>query len=287
VSVAVICLAAQVKINYHDQDFTLSGFDTFNATLEDQGIAFNGSGKPLTIQMDASGTTIKGATADGDAQRGPARAYFLKNSTVSGGANLTMSGAMAQKFALDHPGAKLSTAPTETTDTQIQSETLKYAGTPTDGRVDFPTAVTIDTKSNGSAVSGKVNKTFARTLHLTGSNGFITLAMNSAGNNALRSGEIAGPVTFSGQSETTIAGGTGPDITTFDGKADSLKFDFTKEPRTITMTGNVTMTSKGSAAAGDISADTVIVTVDANLKPLKVDITGSPAKTTLHQEPPR
>src|SRR5258706_15788948 len=44
-----LVFVAQVKINYHDQDFTLSGFDHFSATLEDQGITFKGDGNPLKI----------------------------------------------------------------------------------------------------------------------------------------------------------------------------------------------------------------------------------------------
>jgi lipopolysaccharide export system protein LptA len=91
-------------------------------------------------------------------------------------------------------------------------------------------------------------------------------------------------VTYSGKSAVTPGKGQ-VQTTTFEGKSDHLKFDFTGQSRTITLDGNVTLHSIGTAATGDISADTVVVTLDANLKPTKVDITGSPAKTTIHQEP--
>ena len=281
-----IIAAAQVRINYHDQDFTLSGFDNFSATLENEGIGFKGTGNPLKIKIQSSGTTISGANAEGNAQRGPTRAYYLQNATITGNADLTIDGAQAQKFAADQAKAagKTASMPPETTTTDIKSDTLKYSGTVNDGRVDFPGPVTIDSDSKGQS-TGKNNATtsFQRTLHVTGSSGFVTMALNVPGNNALKTGEIAGPVTYSGKSDTTSSGQT--QTTTFEGKADNLKFDFTATPKTMTLTGNVTLTAKGAAASGDIAADTVVVTLDANLKPTKIDITGSPAKTTLHQEP--
>ena len=295
---AALCLGAtcfafaiyhQVRINYHDQDFTLSNFDTFNATLENQGIAFKGDGKPLHIDMQSSGTTITGLNADGNALRGSTGAYFLQNSTVTGSANLTLNGATVQQWALAHPkpGAKPGTAPNETTITQIQSNVLKYAGTEKDGRVDFPGSVIIDSTSDGSTTGkNKVVTNNHRTLHVTGSSGFTTVGLSNTGNNALETGHLAGPVNFNGESDSTAAG-TQAQTTTYEGKADSMDFDFTKDPRTLTLTGNVSISSKGTGATGDISADTVVMTLDANLKPTKVDITGSPAKTTIHQEPPR
>src|SRR5689334_2088328 len=87
---ATLCLAAQVRINYEAEDFVLSGFDKFSATLEDQGIGFSGDGKPIKIELKSSGTTITGASAEGTAVRGDNRAYFLKNATITGNANLVM-----------------------------------------------------------------------------------------------------------------------------------------------------------------------------------------------------
>jgi hypothetical protein len=287
ITAIAICLASQVKINYHDQDFTLSGFDNFSATLEDQGTTFKGDGKPLKIEIQSSGTTITGTTADGMAKRGTSGPYFLENATISGNANLLMDGQIAQEFADRKRDSKAPAVPAPITKTQIESDVLKYSGTATDGRVEFPGAVTIDSSTNGKSVGkDKATSDVSRVLHLTGASGFVTMQLGGAGNNALQTGEIAGPVTYSGNSTTTPAKGTAVE-TTFQGKADNMKFDFSKEPRTLTLTGNVTLTSKGAAASGDISADTVVVTLDANLKPTKVDITGNPAKTTLHQEPPK
>src|SRR5689334_8052242 len=100
--IVAICAAAQVRINYHDQDFTLSGFDKFSATLEDKGITFNGSGNPLNIAIESSGTTLTGSSADGNAQRGENGAYFLQNASVTGNAHFTTDGAAAQKYASEH-----------------------------------------------------------------------------------------------------------------------------------------------------------------------------------------
>jgi len=281
---AVGAIAAQVRINYHDQDFTLSGFDNFSATLEDKGIAFKGNGNPVTIQIESSGTTLTGANADGNAQRADNGAYFLQNATVSGNSHLVMNGAAAQSYASAR-GNKASA--NETTNTDIKSDTLRYSGTATDGKVEFPGTVAIDSSTKGQSV-GKDKKTtdYNRLIHLTGSSGFVTMKVSAAGNNALQTGQINGPVTYSGNSQSKDATGQ-MQTTTFDGKSDGLTFDFTKEPRTLTLTGHVTLNSKGVGATGDIAADTVVVTLDANLKPTKIDITGSPAKTTLHQEPPR
>ena len=278
-----ICVAAQVKINYHDQDFTLSGFDHFSATLEDKGIAFNGDGNPVSIQIESSGTTLTGNNAEGNAQRGDNGAYFLQNSTITGNAHLFIDGAAAQAYAKQH-GSK--TVSNEVTTTDIMSATLKYCGTATDGRVDFPDQVSILTTSKGQTL-GKDKRAidFDRKLHLTGSSGFVTMTLNGNGNNALQTGQINGPVVYSGMADTKNA--DSHEENTFDGKADNLTFDFSKEPRTLTLAGHVTLNSKGTGATGDIVADTVVVTLDANLKPTKVDITGSPAKTTLHQEPPK
>ena len=272
------CLAAQVRVNYHNENFTLSDFDHFSATFETSGVAFDGDGNPLKIEFAASGTTITGNKAEGHAIRQANAGYYLQDSTITGSATLVMNSAAAQKTA--------KTPSTETTNTKIQSEVLKYSGTATDGRIEFPGAVVIDSSSSGTSQS-KDNKTtqFARTLHLTGAKGFVTVLMNGTGNNALQTGEMDGPIVYSGKSENTSEGKT--DTTTFDGKADHMQMDFTKEPRTLTLTGHVTLHSQGTVAAGDISADTVVVTVDANLKPIKVDITGSPAQTVYHKEPPR
>lgn len=283
-----LCLAAQVRINYEAEDFVLGGFDKFSATLEDQGIAFDGDGKPLKIELKSSGTTITGANAEGNATRGDNRAYFLKNATITGNANLVMDGQAADEYRLRQKAAiGLQPGPKALTKTQIQSDILKYSGTAADGRVEFPGAVTIDSSSRESSTGAKnVPTLITRSLHLTGASGFLTMLINGAGNNALQKGEIAGPVTYNGESHVKPEGAP-EETTTFQGRADNMKFDFTAEPRTLTLTGNVTLSSKGPAASGDISADIVVVTVDANLKPLKIDITGSPAKTTLHQEPPR
>jgi len=277
---------AQIVVNYHDQDFTLSGFKSFDATLENGGVAFKGAGAPVRIEMKSSGTVVVGTNADGTTQKDGSGNYFLKEATISGNASLSVDSQLAYEYASQRRDS--TQKPDGISKTQVQSELFKYTGTSSDGRMEFPGAVTIDSQSNGVATNKDNTKTdYARVLHLTGASGFVTLLVNAApGASPLKTGELSGPVTYSGKSDATPAGGV-LQSTTFDGKADHLKFDFTREPRTITMNGNVTLTSKGPAASGDISADNVIVTVDENLKPIKIDIAGSPAKTTMHQEPPK
>jgi hypothetical protein len=275
--VAAFAFAAQVRINYQDQDFTLKGFDTFSATLEDRSIGFEGRGKPLSIEILSSGTLLSGTDATGRAVKDAGGAYFLQTVSVNGDAVLSVDTQLAYEYVSRN--MESSKRPDVVTKTELRSSALKYSGTAADGRTDFPAALIIDTTSFSAAAS--------RALHLTGTSGFITMSLKSAGSNALRTGEIVGPVTYSGKSDALSAPGGPPQTTTFQGKADNLKFDFTTEPRTLTLTGNVTLDAKGTAATGEISADTVVVTLDANLKPVKIDIAGSPAKTTMRQESPR
>ncbi len=286
----VLAVAAQVHVNYHDQDFTLQNFETFSATLENQGIAFQGSGKPLNIESKASGLTITGAQANGSAQRGPTQAYFLKDLTVTGNAILNLDTAAAHQYAIAQAAAAGTPKPPASPDntaTKLTTETLHFTGDAANGRADFPNAVVIDSQSSGTRVSAQSTTDFTRILHLTGSSGFITLAVAPAnGKNPLKTGELKGPVTFSIHNEDKTAKAAA-EVTTIDGKADSLKFDLATQPGTITLSGNVTMNGKGPTATGDINADNVVVTLDANMQPTKVEVTGSPATTRLHQEPPK
>lgn len=286
----VVAAAVQVRINYHDQDFTLQNFDTFSATLQNQGIDFQGAGKPLNIKSEASGLTITGQTAKGTAQRGPTQAYFLKDVTINGSTVLVLNRAAARQYAADQAktaGKSIPPAQPENTTTTIKTETLHFTGDPVNGRADFPAAVDLDSQSSGTRVGKQSPTDFTRILHLTGSSGFITLAVAPQnGKNPLKTGELKGPVTFSVHSEEKSAA-TPVQVTALDGKADNMKFDLVTQPATLTLSGNVTMTGKGPTATGDINADNVVVTLDANLQPTKVEVIGSPATTKLHQEPPK
>jgi len=285
-----IAVAAQVRVNYHDQDFTLQNFDTFSATLENQGTDFQGAGKPLNIQSKASGLTVTGAQANGSAQRGPTQAYFLKDLTVTGNAILNQDTAAAHQYAVDQAtaaGTPKPPASPDNTTTKLSTESLHFTGDAANGRADFQSAVVVDSQSAGTRVSSQSTTDFTRIIHLTGSSGFITLAVAPAnGKNPLKTGELKGPVTFSIHNEDKTAKSP-VQVTTIDGKADSLKFDLATQPGTITLTGNVTMNGKGPAATGEINADNVVVTLDANMQPTKVEVTGAPATTRLHQEPPK
>ena len=285
-----LAVAAQVRVNYHDQDFTLQNFDTFSATLENHGIAFQGTGKPLRIATKASGLTVTGAQANGSAQRGPTQAYFLKDLTVTGNTILNLDTAAAHQYAIDQATATGAPKPPASPDnqtTKVTTDTLHFTGDAANGRADFPSAVVIDSQSAGTRVSSQSTTDFTRILHLTGSSGFLTLAVAPTnGKNPLKTGELKGPVTFSIHNEDKTANSPA-EVTTIDGKADSLKFDLVTQPGTITLSGNVTMNGKGPTATGDINADNVVVTLDANMQPTKVEITGSPATTRLHQEPPK
>ena len=276
-----LCLAAQIKVNYRDGDFTLSGFNTFNATLENGGVQFSGDGVPVSIEITSSGVVVTGKSAQGTTQKDASGNYYLKEAVINGDAHLSVDSQKAYEYASRRKDS--TQKPNGVTKTDITSDQIRYAGDAGTGRIDFPGAMNIDSTSTGSEVAKDQTKTdFTHTLHLTGANGFVTMLVTSApATNPLRTGDISGPVTYSGKSQTISKGIT--QETTFDGKADHMKFDFTQDPRTITLTGNVTLSSKGPAASGDISADTVVVTVDANLNPVKIDISGSPTKTTMRE----
>lgn len=258
---ALSCLAVgyaaqQVKVNYRDQNFTLQNFDVFNATLEPDRVNFSGSGRPLSVITPEM--TLSGAKAEGVAVRGANRQYFIQSTTVSGGAKAEM------------------TSPNGPT--RIQSDVLRYTGTPTEGRIEFPGSIEINSVSN--TTTGPT--TTAGTLRITGASGFSTIVLGAA-NGGMRLGELAGPVTIQVHSERR---GAATEISDLDARGDSLRYDLTTSPATVTLTGNVTMNGKGPAVSGEVLADTMTVSLDPDMKPIRVDVTGSPAKTTLRQEKP-
>lgn len=264
----VFCLALgyaaqQAKVNFKDQDFSLENFDQFSATLESQGIGFNGAGNPLRITSSSSGLTMTAKKAEGKAVRGTGSQLFLQAATLSGGADLNLSSATSGTM-------------------RLQSETLNYTGTATKARAEFPRPLTLDSLATGTTDK---NAPFSRTVRISGSKGFVTLALQPAANaNALRTGELEGPVTITLHNELK---GPAPETSDVEATGDALRFDLTTTPATLTLTGNVAMTGKGGTVSGNVTADTLVVTLDANLQPTKVDVTGSPARTRLHQEPPR
>ncbi|MEA2553444.1 MAG: hypothetical protein QOJ65_1620 [Fimbriimonadaceae bacterium] len=265
-AVVALGFAAQARINYRDQDFTLRDFDNFSATLESDGITFKGTGNPLGIESKASGLVITAKSADGKAVRSPDKSYFLQDVVLNGDVHLQMS----------QLGNGTATV------TLVDSDALHYTGSASQGRIDSATPLTINSSSTGTGIV----PTFSRTIIAHGSRGFATFAIGNAPGNPMRTGEMAGPVTFSLHLSNTRAGGVA-EVTDLEGKADQLTFDFATDPKTVTLTGNVTVTGKGPTASGDIAAENVVVTLDAQLQPIKVDVTGSPAKTRLRQEPPR
>lgn len=247
---AALCAAYQVRVNYRDQDFTLSGFDGFSATLEANAVSFEGSGAPLRIEASSRGITATGKKAVGTAQRAADRSYFLKELKLSGSGHVALDG----RSGVMEPGASI---------TDVVSESFHFTGSADAGRLEFDQAVTIDSKST------------ANTIHLTGSKGFLTMLLGGQKKTSLQTGELAGPVEFT---LTKAASGKEPG-THIQGSGDKLSFNFITEPATVTLEGNVKANGTSAVFTGDLSADSMVVSLDAQMQPTKIEVKGSPAKT--------
>jgi lipopolysaccharide export system protein LptA len=186
----------------------------------------------------------------------------------------------AQSELAKRLGTQAPALPTSHDIATIASAQFEYSGSATQGTLTLPQPFTMESKAVGK--SG--DKSFDQTMTAEGSQATIQLDPASAGKVPFQTGKISGPVKLKIlRSET--AGTQPPTLSELNGSADMVEFDLTTS-RTITLKGNVKVSGSSGLYQGTSEGDTVVVSLDENMKPIKIRITGDPTKSTLRERKP-
>ncbi|MEZ0326106.1 MAG: hypothetical protein ACAH95_09380 [Fimbriimonas sp.] len=253
-----------------------SGLKSFEYKPDDV-IRFSGTGSPVVVDAVSSGLVLNGNELSLLA-KSSAKLFYLQEATLNGSSVVISDTKVREDFEVSR---KLRTELSpEQSRTRVDSATIHYKGTRTEGELTVPSKLRIRSDTAGARTIKKEDKdvaqTYTQNLDLTGTSGVMSLdpnAKTTATN--LKKGTIEGVVEFNFNRVEKDADTAEPVVSTLVGRGDQLVFDFTGTVRTIKLVGNVHMVGTGSYTA-DINCHTFIITVDEKLQPIRYEAEGGP-----------
>lgn len=248
-------------------------------TLENGDFEFKMTGKPAIVESRLEGFKISGLNFAGTIGAATADSRsFVRSLDVRSDVVAVLDSQVRYQTQQEHAnrfGTPAPTTPTSTDVATIRAERMTYSGTAVSGSFTIPSAFTLEAASNGKQGSG----TFRQTLTASGSGTTLVVNPDSRGAIPIESGSITGPVKVD-IDRKEIEAGKPETQTLMNGVADRVDLDL-KTARTITLTGNVRIHGESGVYVGTSEGDTVVITLDESLKPVRIKITGAPLKSTL------
>lgn len=167
--------------------------------------------------------------------------------------------------------------PTSTETTTLRTNSLVYSGIATEGNLLVSSPFTVNSDSNG-----KVNETtFTQKLTASGTSAKFSLdpkakaTENGKKTSPIRTGTILGPVKVNIDRTETTPGEPLPVRINITCSADKVDLNLVGD-RTITFTGNVKLDGNNGLYTGSSTGAMAVITLDENMKPIKIRITGEP-----------
>jgi hypothetical protein len=260
--IAAVAVSQEGAFTTADLSLSLTGFS--RAKVEPAGITFSGEGAALKVDAASLGIRLTSHSMEGKAVKSHAT-YFLESALMTGSAVVEASSKVREDWEIKAGKRKLE-SPTQSL-VRITSERLDYHGSATQGELTIPGQGHIHSESHGTGES---------VLEIDSASGSLTLdpsATTAVG--GLRKGELAGPVHLN--LTRTLAGTP----STYTALCDRMNFDFTGKDKAIILTGHVTFTSASTDFSGTAVAQSVTVTVDDQLVPIRYEFLGDPSTTTV------
>lgn len=207
------------------------------------------------------------------------RSYF-KQLDADGNTTLTLDSASQYEAAISQAERLQIEPPEKPTSTEIttlRTKSLTYTGVATDGNLVVASPFTVESDSQG-----KVNETsFTQKLTASGVSANFTLDPRAKPKekgkkaNPIRTGTIMGPVKVNIDRTETKPDEPLPVRINITCSADKVDVNLVGE-RTITFTGNVKLDGNNGVYTGSSTGAMAVITLDENMKPVKIRITGEP-----------
>lgn len=167
--------------------------------------------------------------------------------------------------------------PTSTEVTTFRTKSLDYSGVATEGTLIVSSPFTVDSDSKGKAKEAS----FTQRLTASGTSARFTLDPKAKAKekdkkaNPIRTGSIVGPVKVNIDRTETTPGEPLPVRINITCSADKVDLNLVGE-RTITFTGNVKLDGNNGVYTGSSTGAMAVITLDENMKPVKIRISGEP-----------
>ncbi|MBC8066552.1 MAG: hypothetical protein H7Y17_17105 [Chlorobia bacterium] len=291
----LIVAAGQGKVLYRSPDSSLvvSNFTSNGGVfLEDGNIGFDAVGTPLKIESLDRGFTISAAHIKGVLvpQREPTtKASYIKEMTGEGGMIAHFDSQVAHDYQVSRAiqdGGLVPAAMLGHDTADIRSERFTFAGDPVQGTLTLPgkfTFITTGLKNDTLPDGTSVTKVSRQSSTMTGTSGLVTLWLGAGIDRRVKTATVEGPITFVLDQVETDAKSITPVITNLKGWADRAEIDMEKG-QTITLLGNVKLQGERGLYLGTSEGDKAVITLDKELKPSSIRITGEPTKSTLREK---
>jgi hypothetical protein len=224
--------------------------------IDDDTISFEGSGAPFVGKWRDQGLEFTGRTIKGTATKNAAGAYRLTQATISGAV-----------VGVVREDAKKQTL-------TIRTESCSY-----DGKSDMATLPNAFSLRFDDGANDQV-------LTVTGKRGSIGLApWGEKDQYPIRTLEVAGPV------EMSLGGNrlqqSSQQRVPFRVFTKASKVTYVDATRTFTLAGPVEIDGEDDLVSGTVGANSAIIKLNAERKPVEISLSGSPGRTSLRQPPPR
>lgn len=269
--------------------------------LETGNYSFWATGAPLRITSRLQGLLIEAPRVEGLVGRGPDPSdekritSFARELNVTGNATVTFD-SQAQYAALSDHAKRFKLDPPEPLGSVemaiLQTDRFSYQGDQAQGALTIPTAFTIEFKSNGeeeveikgatpdlAKMAKRRNEGLAT---VSGGSGVIELLPGAQGMNQLRAIVITGRPKFHITRKESTEGIATAQVSVMDGEADEVRITM-GENRTVTLIGNVTFSGSANTYAGSTEADQAVITLDQNMKPIRIRFTGNPINSRVRE----
>jgi len=248
-------------------------------TLENGDFEFKMTGKPAIVESRLEGLKISGLNFSGTISSATEGSRsFVRTLDVQSDVVATLDSQVRYQTQLEHSnrfGTPAPKAALGTDSANIRADRMLYSGTATTGRFTIPSTFSLEAVSNGK--QGEAS--FSQTLTASGSAAEFAVNPNPEQSIPIESGTISGPVKVEINRKESQPGKP-ESQTVMNGVADRVELDL-KTNRTVTLIGNVRIHGESGVYVGTSEGDTVVITLDESLKPVRIKITGAPLKSTL------
>ena len=285
--VLAVTLAVQGRTLYEDSARSIRVYNYVQGeggTLENGDFEFRITGRPAAVESRLQGLTVTGPSIEGKLApaASPQSAGFLRELIVSGGTTLTLDSQLRNASLTEHSkrfGTPLPANPSSRDMATVRTDRMAYVGDSAKGTFTVPGSFTLEADSSGA----RGETQFQQKLTANGSS--ATFELNPQANNVIpiKKGTIAGPVTVDIDRTETRPSAPQPERTKIHGVADAVDLDL-EGSRTVTLRGNVKVQGESTIYQGTSEGDTVVIFLDESLKPIRIRISGEPAKSTLRDK---
>lgn len=262
VLLAMVAVAQRVKTFLSEGGKMKLTYTSWAAKMLDDGkIKFLATGNPVRGEWGQKKTTLECLELSGIAAREGKKDLEIETATMKNEVKMVIEAGSSNK--------KSNTPQTVT----LQSNTASY------------TAATGLVKMNGSVVVLNQDDGSSRTLVLKGSEANVRLSPKlDDPDKAILSAELTGPVTFTITGVRDVkdpkTGKTESAPVVIKGKADKLAYD--AEKRTLSLTGNVSISSDDPLLSGSTDGlNSATIEFNEKFDPIGVEMKGDPGSSTV------